>query len=190
MEERRRYFRLDDEVVLDFEAISQEEIKRWRARHQDHISELNELEKDITELLQQLQPENPTVFRMFELLNRKIDLLNSPISRNIKPERSQAEIRTRINLSACGMAFHSNEPMAERDNLRLQLQLKSSNTPVTLLGTVVGVEHTTDSEAPYLVRVDFEGLRESEQEILINHLFQLQSHRLRAERDAQNDASC
>jgi len=52
----------------------------------------------------------------------------------------------------------------------------------------VAVEHTADPEAPYLVRVDFEGLREAEQEILIHHLFQLQSRRLRAQNEAQNEA--
>ena len=69
MEERRRYFRLDDEVILDFEAISQEEVQRWKARHQDHINELAELERDIAGVLHQVQAQNPTVARLFELLN-------------------------------------------------------------------------------------------------------------------------
>ena len=54
VEERRRYFRLDDEVILDFEAISQEEVQRWKARHQDHINELAELERDIADSLSPL----------------------------------------------------------------------------------------------------------------------------------------
>lgn len=190
MEERRRYFRLDDEVILDFEAISQEEVQRWKARHQDHINELAELERDIAGVLHQVQAQNPTVARLFELLNQKVNLLNSPVGPDAKPELSQTEVRTRVNLSACGMAFHSTEPLSESDNLRLQMQLKPSNIPITLMGTIVGVEHTADPDAPYLVRVDFEGLREAEQEILIHHLFQLQSRRLRSEREAQNDAAC
>ena len=32
MEERRRYFRLDDEVILDFEPVSQDEVRRWKER--------------------------------------------------------------------------------------------------------------------------------------------------------------
>ena len=86
------------------------------------------------------------------------------------------------------MSFQTHEPFSENDNLRLQMQLKPSNVPVTLMGTVVGVEHTGDAEAPYLIRIDFEGLKEAEQEILIHHLFQLQSRTLRSNKEAQNDA--
>jgi hypothetical protein len=78
--------------------------------------------------------------------------------------------------------------MAENENLRVQMQLKPSNAPVSLIGTVVGVEASDNIDAPYLVRVNFEGLREAEQELLIHHLFQLQSRALRERNQAQNDA--
>lgn len=188
MEERRRYFRLDDEVVLDFEPISQDEVKRWKSRQRDQRNELAELERDISALLHRLQSHNPVVAGLCDLLNRKLNLLTSPLSPDRKPELTETEIRTRVNLSACGMAFHTTEPLSESDNLRLQMQLKPSNVPVTLMGTIVGVEHTGDPDAPYLVRVDFEGLREAEQEILIHHLFQLQSRRLQTHAQALNDA--
>jgi len=188
MEERRRYFRLDDEVILDFEAISTEEVSQWKSRQRDHRNELAELDRDIAGILHQIQSQNPTVAKVLDLFNRKVNLLNSPLSPDNHPDMTQTEARTRVNLSACGMAFHTTEPLSESDNLRLQMQLKPSNVPITLMGSIVAVEHTADPEAPYLVRVDFEGLREAEQEILIHHLFQLQSRRLRAENEAQNDA--
>ena len=188
MEERRRYFRLDDEVILDFEAISQDEVSRWKSRQQDHRHELAELDRDISNVIGQMQSQNPTVAHLFDLFNRKVNLVNSPLSPDRKADLTQAEARTRVNLSACGMSFQTHEPFRENDNLRLQMQLKPSNVPVTLMGTVVGVEHTGDAEAPYLIRIDFEGFKEAEQEILIHHLFQLQSRTLRSNKEAQNDA--
>lgn len=187
MQERRRYFRLDDEVVLDFEPISNEDVKKWKDRHLDHQNELSELDRDITGLLHQIRSQNPTVARLLDTFNRKVNLLNSPLAPSYKQDFTQTEVRTRVNLSACGMSFHTSEPLCESDNIRLQMQLKPSNVPVTLLGTIVAVEHTANPESPYLIRVDFEGLREAEQEILIHHLFQLQTRKLKLQNEAQND---
>lgn len=184
MEERRRYFRLDDEVILDFEPVSQDEVRRWKERKTDQRNELAELDRDIAALLHRLQAQAPVVAGLCELLNRKINLLHAHQPNTL----TETEIRTRVNLSACGMSFRTGEPLAEHDNLRLQMQLKPSNVPVTLMGSIVGVEQVDDSEAPYLVRVNFDGLREAEQEILIHHLFQLQSRRLQANAQALNDA--
>ncbi|MEK9712561.1 MAG: PilZ domain-containing protein [Thalassolituus sp.] len=189
MEERRRYFRLDDEVILDFEAISHDEARHWKERQQDHRNELAELDRDIAGLLHQMQAQNPVVAQLFDLFNRKINLVNSPLKSSEKSEHTATEVRTRVNLSACGMAFHTREPLSENDNLRLQMQLKPSNVPVTLMGTVVGIENTGDANSPYLVRINFEGLREAEQEILIHHLFQLQSRQLKMISNADNDES-
>lgn len=188
MQERRRYFRLDDEVILDFEPISNDEVKKWKHRQKDHQDELAELNRDIVGLLHQMQSQNPIMAKLLDAFNRKINLLNSPLSPNSKTEFTQTEVRTRVNLSACGMSFHTSEPLYECDNIRLQMQLKPSNVPVTLLGTIIAVEHTGDAESPYLIRVDFEDVREAEQEILIHHLFQLQTRRLKMSSEAQNDA--
>jgi len=187
MEERRRYFRLDDEVILDFEPISSEEVQQWKARKADQKQELAELDRDISALLHRLQAQEPAVAGICDLLNRKLNLLHSHTPDQDR-DLTRAEARTRVNLSACGMSFQTAEPLAAHDNLKLQMQLKPSNVPVTLMGKIVAVENSGDEKASYLVRVDFSGLREAEQEILIHHLFQLQSRRLQAHAQALNDA--
>ena len=182
-QERRRYFRLDDEVILDFEPISNAEAQEWKDRHFSQRNELADLNRDIATLLHQIQTQNPTVARLLNLFNSKVNML-SP-GKDI--DFSQTEVRTRVNLSACGMSFQTTEILKPGESLRLQMQLQPSNVPVTLLGTIVGVEATDDTEAPHLVRVNFEGLREAEQEILIHHLFQLQTQNLRGFPKALND---
>ncbi len=182
-QERRRYFRLDDEVILDFEPISHAEANEWKTRHVSQRNELADLNRDIATLLHQIQTQNPTVARLLNLFNSKVNMLST--AKDI--DFTQTEVRTRVNLSACGMSFCTNEHLETGDNLRLQLQLQPSNVPVTLLGTIVGVEASDKAEAPHLVRVNFEGLREAEQEILIHHLFQLQTQNLRSFPKALND---
>ncbi|MAR00249.1 MAG: hypothetical protein CMI00_06885 [Oceanospirillaceae bacterium] len=182
-QERRRYFRLDDEVILDFEPISQTEAQEWKSRHCNQRNELADLNRDIATLLHQIQTQNPTVARLLNLFNSKVNMLST----GKEIDFSQTEVRTRVNLSACGMSFQTSEHLETGENLRLQMQLQPSNVPVTLLGTIVGIETTDDPAAPHLIRVDFEGLREAEQEILIHHLFQLQTQNLRSFPKALND---
>ena len=76
MEERRRYFRLDDEVVMDFQAISQEEFQHWKESQSLEKNELRELEQELGTLLHQMRSVHPSLAQILELYNRKINLLS------------------------------------------------------------------------------------------------------------------
>jgi uncharacterized protein YdcH (DUF465 family) len=189
MEDRRRFFRLDDEVVLDFQTISREEISAWKESHQQHKDELSQLEQDIGNHISQMKSQDPTIARLFELFNQKINMLGSRQPLNTaKREMSATEARTRINLSACGMAFHTHQSIEKDDHLLLNMQLKPSNAELSLTGKVVSVEESSEPEEPNLVRIDFSDLKGAEQEVLIQHLFQLQNRHLKLRNeDSAND---
>lgn len=189
MEDRRRFFRLDDEVVLDFQTISREEVTAWKESHQQHKDELSQLEQDIGTHISQLRAQNPTIGKLLELFNQKINLLGTNYTGHNKREISATEARTRINLSACGMAFYTMEEVELEDHLLLHMQLKPSNTELSLTGTIVSMEKAKSAGEPNLVRIDFSNLKEAEQEVLIQHLFQLQNRhlKLRSEQDPAND---
>ena len=96
---------------------------------------------------------------------------------------SGTESRVRVNLSACGMSFYTDSDLSGSSHLLFQLQLKPSNAMLNLAGTVVSAEKTQQTNNPFLVRVNFDGIQESEQELLIQNLFQLQSKTLKHMRD-------
>ncbi|WP_430460385.1 PilZ domain-containing protein [Thalassolituus sp. LLYu03] len=183
MEERRRFFRLDDEVVMDFRAITQEEFANWKEHQTLQKSELKGLEQEIGALLHQLRSQHPTLGHLMELFNRKINLLIGDSEAHPELALSSTEARVRVNLSACGMAFSTNVDLSKQSHLLFNLQLKPSNAVLALAGNIIGVEKVPDPENPWLVRVNFEDLKEAEQELLIQHLFQLQSRTLRHLRD-------
>lgn len=190
MEDRRRFFRLDDEVVLDFQTISREEVSAWKESHQQHKDELSQLEQDIGNHISQMKSQDPAIARLFELFNQKINLLgSSQLLGAAKRDMSATEARTRINLSACGMAFYTHESVDKDDHLLLHMQLKPSNAELSLTGTIVSIEESKNPEEPNLVRIDFSDLKEAEQEVLIQHLFQLQNRHLKLRNeDSANDA--
>lgn len=188
MEDRRRFFRLDDEVVLDFQTLSREDVAAWRESHQQQRDELAQLEQDIGSQISQLRTQNPAIARLLELFNQKINTLGANHLPGGTRDLSATEARTRINLSACGMAFHTHEDVNAEDHLLLHMQLKPSNTELSLTGKVISIEKARSPEEANLVRIDFHDLKEAEQEVLIQHLFQLQNRhlKLRSE-DSAND---
>ena len=183
MEERRRFFRLDDEVVMDFRAITSEEFSNWKEHQTLQKSELKEIEQELGTLLHQLRSSHPTLGHVMELFNRKINLLLGDSEAHPELALSSTEARVRVNLSACGMAFSTDMDLRNQTHLLFNLQLKPSNAILSLAGNIVGVDKNTDPQCPWLVRVNFENLKEAEQELLIQHLFQLQSRNLRHQRN-------
>ncbi|ASP38407.1 hypothetical protein CHH28_06850 [Bacterioplanes sanyensis] len=182
MEERRRFFRLDDEVILDFQILSEEELTELEHHTSQVKTELQEIEQEIGSLIYQLKSHHPQMSRLAELLNQKLNLFAANGSGQKGQQRmlTSSESRTRINLSACGMAFNSAEAPEPGHQLLLNMQLKPSNTNLELSGRVISVEASDEEEKPHRVRVNFEGLKEAEQELLIQHLFQLQNRNLKA----------
>ena len=181
MQERRRFFRVDDEVVMDFQTISRDEFEQWRTQHQLQSSELKQLEQELTLMIHQVRSTHPGIGQLMELFNRKINLLHKKPSHGER-DISPTEALIRVNLSACGIAFYSDENLQDETHMLLNLQLKPSNATLSLAGNIVASEEVNHEYGRYQVRVNFDGLKEAEQEMLIQHLFQLQSRTLRQQR--------
>lgn len=186
MQERRRFFRIDDEVIMDFRPITQEELDEWRNNHQLQGSELRQLEQELGLLLHQVRASHPQLGQLLELFNRKINLLHSTRhgsdSETPTDRIGNSEARVQVNLSACGISFYTDEPLQAERYMLLNMQLKPSNASLALAGDIVSVNEVNHERGRYQVRVNFDGLKEAEQEMLIQHLFQLQSRTLRQQR--------
>ena len=186
MQERRRFFRLDDEVVMEFRPLTEAEFEQWRTQHQLQSSELVQLEQELGLLLHQVRASHPQLGQVLELFNRKINLLHntSHLVEDVAQQASisNTEARVRVNLSACGIAFYTDETLQAERYMLLNMQLKPSNANLSLAGDIVAVNEVNHERGRYQVRVNFEGLKEAEQELLIQHLFQLQSRTRRQQR--------
>lgn len=184
--ERRRFFRLNDQVILDFKPLSNEQYQQWQEKNKLQKNNRDVLEKEIINLLQKTKSQYSDLGRLLELMNQKINLVSlQSIDSEASPASSisDQEGLTRINLSACGMSFQSNHAYKEGEYLMLNLMLKPSNTQVSLAGEVIGVDPIDDPEKPYKVRINFPDIQQAEQELLIQHLFQLQTSHLKRENE-------
>ena len=177
-DERRRFFRVDDEAEISFKPISNEEFDAWSDDQQEEEGEqLAKLETEIGMALSKLKSSHPQLARIGELLNQKI---NIAINSNPQPHGFiESDELKPINLSACGIAFHTDEDIENNQNILLQLRLKPSNVAIITTGKVVS---TSSEDGKNTIRIDFQQLGQNYQDLLMQHLFQVQSRALKKQR--------
>jgi hypothetical protein len=177
-DERRRFFRIDDEAEVSFKTISDDEYQAWSEGQQDEESEnFAKIESEIGIALSNLKSQQPQLAKICELLNQKINLTmtNNPKANAFV---NDGELKP-INLSACGISFHSDENLNQNQSILLQLKLKPSNVSIVTTGKVVGSGSKGDKN---IIRVDFQQLGENYQDLLMQHLFHVQSRALKKQR--------
>lgn len=180
-DERRRFFRIDDEAEISFKTISNEEFNAWGdGLQEEEGEELAKLETEIGIALSKLKSSHPQLAKIGELLNQKINIaINSnPTTQGFVDD---GELKP-INLSACGIAFHTDESVEQDQNILLQLKLKPSNVAIVTAGKVVS---TSSEQGKNIIRVDFQQLTENYQDLLMQHLFQVQSRALKKQRSTE-----
>ena len=181
-DERRRFFRIDDEAEISFKTISDEEYQAWKDGQKDEEGEkLAKLEAELGMTLANLKSQQPQLAKICELLNQKINIAMSTHSKT-HGFIDNGELKP-INLSACGIAFHTSEDIQADQNILLQLKLKPSNVSIVTTGKVID---NGLSNGKNIVRVDFQDLGENNQDLLMQHLFQVQSRELKKQRNNDN----
>ncbi|MGK0249564.1 MAG: hypothetical protein ACI910_002319 [Oleispira sp.] len=177
-DERRRFFRINDEAEISFKVITHDEYQAWGDGQKDIGSEkLAKLEAELSIIITNLKSQQHQLAKIFDLLNKKIN-----IAMNSHPKthgfNDNGELKP-INLSACGIAFHTDQYIPKNAHILLQLKLKPSNLAIVTTGNVVGVGL---DKGKHFVRVEFQDLSHSNQDLLIQHLFQVQSRALKKQR--------
>lgn len=169
-DERRRFFRIDDEAEVSFKVISDDEYLAW-SDNQDNseCEKLAKLEADLSMSIAQLKSYSPQLAKVCELLNSKLDLVMKSNS-NTQELTGYGELKT-VNLSACGIAFETDEKLHPNEYILLQLKLKPSGVSLITTGQVIDSSSKNNSQ---IVRIDFKDLTQCNQDLLIQHLFQVQ----------------
>ena len=190
--DRRRYFRIEDRIYLQTRTIDPAELDAklecfWSNRHQ--FSVRNEFNSKLDEHLADLhviQNKMPELARYLGVLQDQIDRLTE----KVLPEQSKIEgEEIRVNLSAQGISFITDETFKPVDIVELTLKLQPSRQALIIFARVVLVEDhedndETDEYGLYRVSMDFEHIHEADREILVKHVHGKQLRALNNERNS------
>ena len=187
-DDRRRYFRIDDDVSLRVREVKPGELDAAVSRMQlglpDRIglaSTFSSSSHQMRHTLEKFRREQPDLASYLEELNDKLDLLIQllAVHENDMPDQPTHHVQ----LSASGIAFRSDEGLAVGTLLEITLLLFPSFTCMRMFGTVVNCQPAPEGAGDQ-IGVDFSHIRESDRELIIRHVVQRQSTLLREARIA------
>jgi hypothetical protein len=172
--ERRRYYRIEDEVLLVLQLIEPADIDDrledfWANEHafsirnnynfqiEQHIADRHKIENQMPELA-----------RYLGVLEKQIDHITD---RLIGDEHDNQMVRKKANLSAQGISFIEAEAPGQGDLVELKLKLLPSGLRLVIMARIVLVEpDSAGKQDKTRISLDFENLHEADREILIKHI--------------------
>ncbi|HUL12106.1 MAG TPA: PilZ domain-containing protein [Methylococcaceae bacterium] len=189
--ERRRYFRIDDDIILFPREVAADQVPQGET-FQEHAldsfslsSRLDLLTVESRSHLRRIERDHPAVADFLKILEQKIDLVARAL---LSSETDMASQRTsHVSLSASGLAFDVDTGFNVGDVLELKMILPPALVGIIAFGRVVYCKQNRDEVLPpFHVAVDFIGLRERDRELLIRHIVKKQLQQLR---DKKQDPS-
>ncbi|MDP3876078.1 MAG: PilZ domain-containing protein [Methylobacter sp.] len=184
-EERRGFFRIDDEINLFYKKIN--EVTVTEAHHGSGSmlnncslsTALDMVSQESAVLLRRIEKDLPDVADYLRLINTKFELLAQAIMmQSFHAEESETR---NVNISATGIAFDCEDALKEGDYLEIKLLLASSMAVIVTYARVVFCKKSTsnDSKHPHFVGVDFINMGDDDRELLIKYVVKKQLQQIR-----------
>lgn len=193
MDERRGFFRIDDEVSLCYKKI---EKSRVTEPHQVSDNILNSCSlstaleivgQDSALLLHRLEKISPDVADYLRLIETKINLIAQAVMMaGFQVDENEPR---QVNVSATGIAFNCEESLEADDYLEIKMLLISSIAVIVTYGRVVYCRNSesSDKRYPYFVGVDFIKMNDEDREMLIKYVVKKQLQQIRDKKQIFND---
>jgi c-di-GMP-binding flagellar brake protein YcgR len=193
-DERREYFRIDDEVALDYRLIGEGEAERLREKIQSRLldrftaaSSFTATSRQMTHVMHKVQNQSPELARCLQAIDQKLNMIAQLF---VSEEISLNEQLTReVNLSAGGIAFRAHQEIKIDSLLELRMVLLPSLVGILTISRVIQCERVDDGNLkfPWQISVVYEHLRETDRELLVRHIMSRETQQLRSQRDQVSD---
>jgi c-di-GMP-binding flagellar brake protein YcgR len=183
--DRRRYFRINDTLGVAYRILTETELAEDSDSSERPVDARNIIaayDTQIEHLLSQLRGKDPVVSELMDVFNQKFNCILDQLNLDSDLVQRIAHKVQEVNISACGMAFVVDEELASGTLLSLDLLLLPANLHVFTRGIVLDSTAVEAGEG-YHVRLEFSGMESQDQEVLIQHIVQRQSHLIRALRE-------
>lgn len=171
-DERRRYYRIDDEVMLKLAPVEDNAIDDrledfWSNEHAFSIR--NDYNYQITQHIadrNKIETRMPELARYLSVLEKQIDRLTEKV---IVDDEEKLMVNRVANLSAQGISYCGDDAPRQGSLVELKLKLLPSGLRLVIIARVVLVE-TDAGQGEHKISLDFEHLHEADREILIKHI--------------------
>ena len=175
--ERRRFCRIDDDIILRYRVIGMQETPADIENLDVCLPNRLTLSSTFASTTQQMQPllakiqeQSLEIAEYLRLIDRKLDLVARAFL--LQEINVEEEPICRVNLSAGGIAFYEENPLAAGTTLELELILLPSYVGILVYGEVAYRKHEPGvvTGLPFRIGVEFCKLRERDRDLIANHV--------------------
>ncbi len=144
--EHREHMRIDDRLLIAWRPSKSENL----LTHNVGDITLLSMNREIQYGIAALHDQEPSVAKLLEQINHKLDLIADDTSSSIYGPSLR-----RVNLSYSGLAFEWNSAISQKSDIRLTLTLPPENRKLAIIAHVLSCE-PTNTGGRYLIRCRFE----------------------------------
>ncbi|MDH3429840.1 MAG: PilZ domain-containing protein [Gammaproteobacteria bacterium] len=192
--ENRRSFRVSESAYIKYEILDEKEFAEGLEHRKTRLGEsdsaqalLVDIDARLSEAMFALNGESNQYGKCLTLLNDKLNVVieQLPALRQSKAALASSVPQT-CDVGADGIVFASAEPLEPGTKLSIQLLLASDNRYIESFCRVVRNTGTPagndEKKFPFGIAVEFQGMKQSQREMLIQHMFNRESETLRMRR--------
>lgn len=185
--ERREYFRIEDDVLLRFLEIDQSEALANRipeafqqTKTPTLMRDLQHIDHENSKFLRNISEEDRDLELYLRSINKKIEAIATLLLETIGPSPEQK--KQHIILSEGGIAFHHSQPFNRDTYVVMQLTLTASHITLDLFAKVVDcAESSSDNKIKYRLAFHFVNLSDQDRQLIAKHVMQIQLAKRREE---------
>ena len=188
IDERRRFFRIDDAINLYYKIVDEKEVLAASKRSDDVLSNcslvtaLEMLDQESRLIMFRIEKNEPEIAEYLKTLDSKISLLSQAVMRQGNDFSESKMCNT--NISASGLAIEIDHSIEVGEYLEIKLLLTSCIAVILIYGKVVYCKKNTEAGAAiqYQVGIDYVNLNDQDREILIKHIVKRQMQQIREQK--------
>lgn len=189
--ERREYYRIDDQVILHYRRVGEQDVALILDKLQNNrpdrftvAANFAVTSRQLSHLLQRIRTQNPDLGMALDAMDRKMNLLAQLLVTDEVGLDDQQTLQ--VSLSGGGMAFNCPEELALGELIETRLVLYPHMTGILALSRVVSCQRRTEPGVgyPWRVALEYEHLREQDRDLLCKHILDRQMEERRAARES------
>lgn len=185
-DERREYYRIEDTVALEFHPLPDPGQAREAPRDDtalfDLLNQLQLLDFESQQLLRQIGERDRALASYLKTLNKRIDLLGQAAAQGLLRDIGTPR---RVTLSETGMSFEYGQPLAVGSRVAVKMVLMPQTFGLLLEARII---HCHAQAGQYEIDSEFEGLSETQRQLLARHILQKQALERRLQRKRSDPA--
>ena len=182
--ERRSFFRIEDEVLLRYQSIDKSAALANQIPQQyiddpsySLMHEIQHIDQEYSRHLHSIAEHNRDIEIYLKSINKKIDAIAAHLADTIKPVTDQ--LPNSITLSEGGLSFHSHVEHAHDGYLAIQVSFLPLHQTIVLFSKIINCSPIPSNG--YNVAVSFVELSDYDRQVIARHIMQVQLARKREE---------